>query len=149
MNPQEVLMEKIRTSSDETLGKGTHFHSKAHLGHISFSNFMDIVLYLVSLQSDWREITKIRSWDFYDLLKNLWREKREEIYKIFPFREPPWSKGPDPMAAQRAMRSSGQCTKPVFFCTTIFWSFSIIPRSYRVLREVRVTGRNIKRGSKI
>lgn len=96
MNPQESLSDKIGKSSDKTLGKGTHFHSKVYLGHISFSDFMDIVLCLISLQPDWKEITKINSWDFYALIRDLWREKQKSIYKIFKVGTP-WSPGPGPM----------------------------------------------------
>lgn len=79
-----VIMDLIQRSDDKTLGSGKYFHSKCYLGKIYFSDFMDMVMYYISLQPDLDGIGKIRISDFSNLLKDLWEKKfSEKFYDSF------------------------------------------------------------------
>lgn len=81
---RSVIVDLIQRSDDKTLGPGKHFRSKWHLGRIHFPDFMDIVMYYISLQPDLDNIAKIEMSDFFDLLKDLWEKKfSDKFYDNF------------------------------------------------------------------
>ncbi len=91
---RSIIVDLIQESDDKTLGPGKHFRSKCHLGEIFFSDFMDIVMYYIFLQSDIDDIAQIKMDDFRDLLKNLWdgleEKKANKFYDLFGH---PWLGG--------------------------------------------------------
>lgn len=81
---RNIMVDLIQSSDDKTLGSSKFFRSKWHLGRIIFSDFMDIVMYHISLQPDLDGIGKIRISDFSNLLKDLWEKKfSEKFYDDF------------------------------------------------------------------
>lgn len=90
---RNIMVDLIQSSDDKTLGPGKYFRSKCHLGKIHFSDFMDIVMYYISIQPDLDDIAKIRMSDFFDLLKDLWEKTfSEKFYDNFGH---PWINNDD------------------------------------------------------
>lgn len=91
---RSIILGLIQKSSDNTLPQGKHFRSKGYLGRIFFSDFMDVVVYYISLQNDLDEITRIKMDDLKNLLKNLWDELDRKVannfYDLFGH---PWISG--------------------------------------------------------
>lgn len=96
MKARTLIERRIKNSKDETLGKGTYFHSRSYLGFIGFPDIMDILLYHLSLQPDLKKIAAgVKMKDFWQETVQAHWEKR---YKMFPhIKEVPWADGPGPM----------------------------------------------------
>lgn len=81
---KSVLLDLIQRSDDKTLGPGEHLRSKWHLGKIYFSDFMDVVMYYISLQQDLDDIARVEMSDFFEILKDLWeKEFSDKLYDNF------------------------------------------------------------------
>lgn len=92
-----IILEKIKASKDETLGKGKFWRSASYMHEIHFADLMDILLYYMSLQPDLSAFAaKIKADSFlWQTVQEHWKKRGR---KLFPFiRSFPWANGPGPM----------------------------------------------------
>lgn len=107
---QEIL-EHI-DASDENRASGTHYQSESYLGHVGFHDFMDILLFSISLRPDRDYLTRVRSNDFWTLVRDLWDEHREHIEQAWGGRSEylrlwsAWQGGPGPLGGTASAAST-------------------------------------------
>ncbi len=97
MSPMKMVLNLIVQSNDDGL-RGKLYRTREHLAKIYFSDVMDIVLYVISLQPDLKDIAKIETGDFDRLLEKVWAEWIKDIKdKAFDDIRFAWSPGPGPL----------------------------------------------------
>ncbi len=82
---RDIIKGWIGESSDSRFPKGTYWRSRAFLGKVDFSDFMDIVLYRISLEPGLEKVTTIRTRDFWGLIEATWREWDERLEKAWGY----------------------------------------------------------------
>ncbi len=88
---RDIIKAWIRESNDSGLPEGSYWRSSGFMGKIDFSDFMDIVLYRISLDPDMERITLIKTYDFWGLIEETWKEWRKCLEKAWGYRK---TKGP-------------------------------------------------------
>lgn len=94
MKPENVIMRRVEKSTDEHLSKFDR--SRESLRLISFSDCMDIVLYMFSLQKDLGKLAQIRPHVYMSLIVGKEWTNDTAMMEIIRLSSP-WSPGPGPM----------------------------------------------------
>lgn len=78
---REKVEDRIKQSPENIVGHGAHFQRRSWLGHVSFSDVMDAVLYMIDLHGKRDLITRIDTYEFWDkVVERLWQEKAESVF---------------------------------------------------------------------
>lgn len=152
VTPRETIEKFIRESNDARLKKsGTHFTSKWFLGKIDFSDFMDTVLYRISLEPDLEKIAIVATHDFWDIVEETWKEWGKRLEKAWGYRkvdeinaryvgkripafwdlDSAWDSGSGPMGGTMGSASSYAVLHPGFTTHKYLLQFFQFPASLR------------------
>ena len=82
---RDIIKARVQASSDSGFPKRTYWRSRAFLDKVDFSDFMDIVLYRISLEPELEKVATIRTHDFWGLIEATWREWDERLEKAWGY----------------------------------------------------------------
>jgi hypothetical protein len=97
LNPRETIINLIKENNNDVVGQ-PYYKKKAFLRQILLGDILDLVFYVISLQPDLNNISRIDSDKFSIILEKTWREwvKRKKNRAFLHFNKA-WRKGSGPM----------------------------------------------------